>query len=313
MIDWGDGEQGEATLPARHFYLADGDFIVTISAHESGGSVVYVHTVKANHVPDRFAGKEPGEEWSENELKIAFCWCPPGKFKMGGGRPTRGQGGLVIDDGASVDVTLSRGFWMGKHELTQAQWLAVTRRRTWQGNSGVKDGPAFPASPITWTEAMAFCAQLTTAERSTGQLPKNWAYTLPTEAQWEYACRAGSKTTYSFGDDPADAHDYGWFSDGLRAAEQWAHALGQKKPNAWGLHDMLGNVSEWTRDRHRAPLPGGLDPAIVADPDEPGVLCVRRGGSWRFPVRPTAARSADRPDLRLSELGFRLAIVRLSE
>jgi formylglycine-generating enzyme required for sulfatase activity len=103
-------------------------------------------------------------------------------------------------------------------------------------------------------------------------LPNGWEYRLPTEAQWEYACRAGTTTTYCFGDDPKQLGDYAWYKDN---AEARTHAVGQKKANAWGLHDMHGNVWEWCRDAYQGKLPGGEDPEVRA-----GSYRVFRGGSW---------------------------------
>src|SRR5437762_9291015 len=98
------------------------------------------------------------------------------------------------------------------------------------------------------TKSVEFCRKFTQDERDAGRLPETWEYTLPTEAQWERACRAGSESRYCFGDDPAKLGDYAWIrGNASEAGERYAHRVGRKKPNNWGLHDMHGNVWEWCR------------------------------------------------------------------
>jgi formylglycine-generating enzyme required for sulfatase activity len=107
---------------------------------------------------------------------------------------------------------------------------------------------------------------MTNLERAAGRLPAGWEYTLPTEAQWERACRARTETRFSFGDDESNLGDYAWFEDNAwNAGEEFAHRVGLKKANPWGLHDMYGNVNEWCRDYFAEKLPGGRDPEVTAD------------------------------------------------
>ena len=165
---------------------------------------------------------------------------------------------------------------------------------------------------------MEFCDTLTEVERKAGKLKADEEYRLPTEAEWEYACRAGTTTAFSFGDESKlNAHAWWGAFDkealmkgerkaggGNAAREQYAHAVGTKKPNPWGLHDMHGNVEEWCSDWADSTLQGGTDPV---GPEE-GSLRVGRGGWGRDPGR---CRSADRggidPSLRNDSLGFRVA------
>ena len=151
------------------------------------------------------AGVEAGQQWQGNLLK--FCWCPPGRFTMGS--PKNEKDRSVNED--QVSVTLTRGFWLGTYEVTQAQWNSVMKTRPWKGEDYVKEGDDYAASYISWEDAVKFCVELTKQDRLSGKLPAGWTYRLPTEAQWEYACRAGSKTQYGFGDDDSRLGNYGWY------------------------------------------------------------------------------------------------------
>ena len=166
---------------------------------------------------------------------------------------------------------------------------------------------------MDWNDATAFCQKLTKREQNSAsrfKLKAGEAYRLPTEAEWEYACRAGTKTAYSFGDDEKQLGQYAWF-DGNTAGEQYAHAVGLKKPNLWGLYDMHGNVWEWCSDWHGSGLSGGTDPAGPGGDSGR----VNRGGSWWY--YPGLCRSANRlnyvPSDRDHRLGFRVARSQLSQ
>ena len=183
---------------------------------------------------------EAGEERSFGEPLIQFCWCPAGKFTMGSRGHRRNE--------HQVDVTLTQGFWLGKTEVTQGQWKAVMsttpwKGETWQGENYVNEGSDYPAVFVSWDDAMSFCEKLTEKERSAGRLQRDWEYTLPTEAQWEYACRAGTTDcgTFSSGDDADQLGRYTWFLENAFAiGEVYAHEVGKKLPNAWKLHEMHG-------------------------------------------------------------------------
>ena len=143
---------------------------------------------------------------------------------------------------------------------------------------------------------------------------RNWEYRLPTEAQWEYACRAGTTTKYSFGDDASKLGDYAWFVDNAKNTDEaYAREVGQKLPNAWNLHDMHGNLWEWCVDWYQSDLPGGRDPEVA----EEGSSSARvdRGGSWRVSaeVCESAYRDFSSPDFRYFNLGFRVAAVQRGE
>lgn len=246
------------------------------------------------------AGAEPPViAWDTNE----WAYMPPGTFTMGSPESESDRDG---DEGPQTEVTLTAGFWMGRYEVTQRQYLAVmgTNPSYFTGDLDR------PVEIVSWDDAINYCAARTAQERATGRLPDGWEYRLPTEAQWEYACRAGTTTQFSYGDDPAYAQlaDYGWY-DGNSGSQ--SHRVGQKLPNPWGLYDMHGNVWEWCSDFYADSLPGGS----VADPAGPssGSSRVYRGGSWEFGGQ--CCRSADRrrvpPSLTDRTLGFRVAAVQV--
>ena len=142
--------------------------------------------------PDSFLGSKGGDQREVGGVKL--CWCPPGKFTMGSpaGESERRPG----ED--QVEVTLSKGFWTGKYEVTQGQWKRVVGE--FPGKLTAGEGDDFPVYAVNFAEAEEFCRKLTERARASGDLPKEWEFRLPTEAQWEYACRAGTTTATSFGD-----------------------------------------------------------------------------------------------------------------
>jgi formylglycine-generating enzyme required for sulfatase activity len=226
-----------------------------------------------------------GEVRDDNELGIKFHWCPPGSFLMGS--PAFDTDAFTGEK-PQAEVKLSQGFWLGQTEVTQGQWLALMGTRPWQGKQFVQENPAHAASYISHAEALDFCRKFTEQERKARRLPPDWTYTLPTEAQWEYACRAGTTTRYSFGDDPKQLGDFAWFNENSwNAGEQFAHAVAQKRANPWGLCDMHGNLQEFCLDTYTDKLPSGADPLVVS-----GDAPVLKGGS--FPGTARFARSAFR-------------------
>ena len=197
-------------------------------------------------------------------------------------------------------VTLSRDFWLGKYEVTQREYLAVTGTNP----SHFTGDLSCPVEKVRFTEAVAFCSAVTRREREAGRLPLTHEYRLPTEAEWEYACRAGTTNFYSFGDDIGQADQYAWT---LENSESKTHPVGQKRPNPWGLYDMHGNVWEWCSDWF-LPYPA----ADVRDPVGPaqGKFKVFRGGGWNNGIE--MARAANRFMMAATNgihfTGFRLAL-----
>lgn len=256
---------------------------------------------------DRMRGKEPGEVRDDNGLEMKLVWCPPGEFTMGSAKSVQGRS----KDEDQVDVTLTKGYWLGKYEVTHSEWKLVMKTEPWKGQDFTKEGADYPATYVSWNDATVFCRKLTEQEHQAGRLPYDWEYMLPTEAQWERACRAQTGTRFSFGDDESKLGEFGWFRDNTWSAdERYAHRVGQKKANQWGIHDMHGNVWEWCRDVYTDKLPGGRDPVVKSDEKTEGSNRVYRGGGWDFVA--AGCRSGDRRRYqgasRISNDGFRPAL-----
>jgi len=237
-----------------------------------------------------------------NTIGMKLIEIPAGTFTMGSPADERDR----QPDEEQVAVTLSEPFWLGMTEVTQRQWQQVMDTEPWDGMEFVQADKQAAATFVSWDNAREFCQRLTDTDHKNGKLPAGESYRLPTEAEWEYACRAGTTTAYSFGKDEAKLGEYGWFSSNATdAGKKYAHAVGSKKPNPWGLHDMHGNVLEWCSDGYDKKLSGGTDPVGP----EGGSRCVIRGGSGKgYPDR---CRSAIRGNLvppdRRNDLGFRVA------
>lgn len=197
-------------------------------------------------------------------------------------------------------ITLSRDFWVGKFEVTQGEYEALMG----QNPSHFTGDPQRPVEKVTHVDATRYCAQLTAREQAAGRLPAGYVYRLPTEAEWEYACRAGSTNYFTFGDDDASADRYAWTQENSDGS---SHPVGLKAPNPWGLHDVHGNVWEWCEDWF-ADFPTNA----VIDPVGPstGKFKVFRGGGWGHEAK--FARAANRfmmpPSNGIYFVGFRVAL-----
>jgi formylglycine-generating enzyme required for sulfatase activity len=263
-------------------------------------------SLAAQQLPTSNVGKRSGEIRSENSIGIKMVWLSAGSFTMGSPLNEKGRD---TNEG-QVEVKLTEGFWLGQTEITQSQWTQLMGTSPWRGKSNVREGKNFAASFISWEDASSFVEKLNTKEHGFGLLPNDWEYSLPTEAQWEYACRGGKKSAFSFGDDPSEFHTYGWSAENaFEKGEAYSHEVGKKCPNEFGLHDMHGNVWEWCRDNFSAKLPGGTNPII----DNASPLRVNRGGAWNFATKccRSASRLSDDSDSRYNNLGFRIVLVRL--
>ena len=222
--------------------------------------------------------------------RIEFVLMPAGRFMMGSKSGFLGMGG-ERDSGSDErrhKVRLTSPFLMAKYELTQAQYEAVMG-----GNPSHFKGTSHPVETVSWNDAVEFCERLSV--QSGGE------YRLPSEAQWEYACRAGSQTAYCLGDGEGALGYHAWYGSN---SDDETHPVGQKKPNAWGLYDMHGNVWEWCQDRY-----GGYPSGSVTDPEGPGSGSYRvlRGGSFRCAAGlcRSALRRFNSPGRRFNILGFR--------
>lgn len=219
-----------------------------------------------------------------NSLGIEFILIPAGEFSMGSANGAN-------DESPGHTVRISHAFYIGKYEVTQSQWEAVmgTNPSQFKGES------KRPVEQVSWEDAQEFVRKLNAKEGGT-------KYRLPPEAEWEYAARAGSTTAYSFGDDVTQLGEYAWYDQN---AGNTTHPVGQRKPNAWGLHDMHGNVWEWVQDWY-----GAYTAETAADPQGPSSSSIRvfQGGRW---VRHAgycraAYRGRARPGNRSGDLGLRL-------
>ena len=260
-----------------------------------------------------FTGERPGDV--RDVQGVRFGWCPPGTFLMGS---PPGETGRRADE-APVDVTLTRGFWMAAGETTQGEWRRIHGARTARPLTATFGlGDDLPVYWVSHLDAEAYCRAFTDKARTAGVLPDGWTCRLPTEAQWEYACRAGTTTATAFGDrlDRADANFSGaplnGGSDGPSAGK--ATPVRSFRANPWGLHDMHGNVFEWCRDWYHPQLPGGVDPDVqVKGPAnrDGSYSRVRRGGAWNDPG--VFCRSAQRfryePERSSDHIGFRVVLV----
>ena len=238
-----------------------------------------------------------------------LVWIPAGTFLMGSppSEPDREE-----DEGPQTIVTISRGFWLGKYEVTQREYQAVMGNNPsyFQGDLDL------PAETVSWDDAASYCGKLTARERAAGRLPAGYEYGLPTEAQWEYACRAGTTTATAFGNSLSSTqanYDGNWpYNGGAKGPYvQGTTKVGSYAPNAWGLYDMHGNVWEWCLDWYAGPYPGGsvTDPKWLASGWDP----VIRGGGWGASGQlcRSAFRLRGALHFRGSILGFRAALVQV--
>ena len=228
----------------------------------------------------------PPIESITNTLDMQLNLIPAGTFLMGSpaGEPDR------EDKEHQHEVTISKAFYMQTTEVTQGQWKALMGTEPWKGqefSKYVKEGTNYPAVYVSWDDAITYCKKLSEKEGKT--------YRLPTEAEWEYACRAGSKTTWNFGNDQNALGDYAWYANNAwDIGEKYAHQVGLKNPNAFGLYDMHGNVWEWCYDYYGQNYYNQSREKNPTGP-ESGSHRVFRGGSWRFGIPLT--RSAYRARL----------------
>ena len=247
-----------------------------------------------------------GEDFSvslPNDVSLDMVWVEPGTFMMGSPEDELGR----QDNETQHEVTLTKGYWLGKYEVTQAQYEVLM-----ETNPSEFKGADHPVEKVNWFDAIDFCIELTTVEKAAGRLPWGYEYTLPTEAQWEYACRAGTTTALNSGRNLLDAaecpemDEEGWYGYN---SDDTTHLVGQKQPNAWGLYDMHGNVQEWCLDGYEdyGTMPE-IDPIRVGGMESSRIV---RGGSWfdRACVCRSASRSCDLSGSGLDKGGFRVALV----
>jgi len=248
-------------------------------------------------------------------VDLDMIWIEPGTFIMGSPGDELGR----LEDESQHQVTLTQGYWLGKYEVTQGQYQAVMgenpseQQDTWGDYHNI--GINYPVYNVSWNDATNFCAKLTAIEREAGRLPEGYEYTLPTEAQWEYACRAGTTTALNSGKELSgywecpEMDEVGWYSGN---SSKELYPMGQKQPNAWGLYDMHGNVSEWCLDWY-----GDYPTSAVTDPTGPdtGEYRMIRGGCWNSNADHcrSAVRYHNLPSRVSSDDGFRVALALFSK
>ena len=206
-----------------------------------------------------YYGPNPGDVIT-NSIGMKLIYIPMGTFTMGS--PSN-ENQRYNDEGPRHKITVSKGFYMGIYEVTQAQYQAVTG-----SNPSYFKGDSLPVERVSWDGAVEFCKKLTQRDGKT--------YRLPTEAEWEYACRAGRSTRFCCGDSDSDLSDYAWYSSNK---DSKTHPVGQKRPNDFGLYDMHGNVWEWCQDWYDANYYGS-SPDVDPQGASSGQYRVLRGGSW---------------------------------
>jgi formylglycine-generating enzyme len=254
-----------------------------------------------------------------NPDPAALVWIPPGTFVMGSPATEAGQN----PDETQHTVTLSRGFYMGIRLVTQGDFLAVLSKNPSffsSSNYLYTDDLSRPVEQVSWTDTQTYCTQLTQLEQAAGHLPAGWAYRLPTESEWEYACRAGTITAFYFGNAIYDGmanfnshYEYDASIGDIYDANPGGYmgmtlAVGSySPPNAWGLFDTHGNVWEWCQDWYGT-YPAG--PVIDPQGATSGSARVFRGGAWNYIGRycRSAARNSAAPSTQRSSIGFRVVL-----
>jgi formylglycine-generating enzyme required for sulfatase activity len=230
--------------------------------------------------------------------ELIMLWIPPGTFMMGS---PENEPGHAYEDALPFEAALSRGFWLGQYEVTQAQWQAVMHNNPSHFQS---DGLNRPVETVSWHDALAFCNQLT--QRLDNALRAGYRFSLPTQMQWEYACRAGTQTLYHSGDSDADLLRVAWCAEN---SDGQTHPVGDKEPNAWGLYDMHGNVGEWCYDAAED-YPEGQVTDWIGNGD--GSCRSLRGAAWGSSCHPGnfgVSRSAcAEPETKRAWIGFRLCL-----
>jgi len=250
-----------------------------------------VQNIEKNVGGSRFLGNSPSPA-----PRFEMISVKPGSFSMGSpGGFFAGERGRDSDE-IQHQVTLTKGFYLGKYEVTQAQWVHVMG-----SNPSQFKGTNRPVEEVSWNDAVAFCRKFTEMEKRAGRLPAGMAYQLPTEAQWEYACRSGTTAAFSFGQDLTSRQA------NILGGPAGTTEVGKYPANAWGLHDMHGNVWEWCADWYAEYPKGG-----VTDPtgSMKGAIRVTRGGSWDDAASDArcASRNSRAPAGSYGGLGFRLSL-----
>jgi formylglycine-generating enzyme required for sulfatase activity len=241
-------------------------------------------------------------------VEFALRWCPAGTFTMGSPKDEKNRN----DNESQHKVQLTKGFYLGETEITQEQWGEVMGE-----NPSEFKGRKLPVENVSWNDCQQYINKLNK------DAPEGYKFALPTEAQWEYAARAGSTTAYCFGDAENKLGDYAWYFDN---SGDKMHEVGTKKPIVWGIYDMHGNVWEWCQDwydeyygnerknlydenlsKEQIVVKTAVDPLDASS----GSFRVNRGGSWGYAAEHcrSAYRDCSSPNIRSDDLGVRISLV----
>ena len=279
--------QGDGKYEAK--YDLDGDRAIGVSDF-----LVFIEFFGQSTVPNE---APKGSFALTGGASLKMMWIEPGTFQMG--QHQVGQHDLVV--WPLHAVTISEGFYLGKYEVTQEQWESVMGTRPWQGQDYVRSGSDYPAVYVSWEDTQEFIRRLNESEGSN-------VYRLPTEAEWEYACRAGTTTRWSFGDDESQLRHYAWYYDNAwGVGERDAQIVGTKRANPWGLYDMHGNVIEWVQDWYDGNY-YSVSPSVDPQGPSSGSNRVLRGGNFGSDARSlrSATRGNNSPSYRDFYVGFRI-------
>lgn len=247
------------------------------------------HVVEDPYVMAKPGNSKTSETFTSSSTGVEFVLILPGEFYMGS--PSEEQGRSDSESPAHK-VTIKNAFYMGKFQVTQKQWKNI------MGNSPSHfKGDTLPVEMVSWNDVQEFVEKLNAAENTD-------KYRSPSEAEWEYACRAGIQTRYSFGDDESKLNEYAWY---VKNSGRKTHPIGRKQPNSWGLYDMHGNVWEWVQDKWHENYKDSPSDGSAWE-DGGGSLRVSRGGSWYCNAEScrSAGRFGREPDSHFANLGFRL-------
>lgn len=259
--------------------------------------VGFVMFAQGNYFPEKstpypFPSPNSNQNTFTNSIGMDFVLIPTGEFEMGSPSDEKSR---ANDEGPVHEVQISDSFYLGKYEVTQKQW-----RKIMKNNPSNFKGDDLPVETVYWNDVQEFVRKLNEWEGTD-------KYRLPSEAEWEYAARAGTTTRYSFGDDDAKLGDFAWYRDNSGSK---THPVGQKQPNSWGLYDMHGNVYEWVQDEWHSNYNGAPTDGSAWE-DGSVSLRVNRGGSWyryAWYSRSADRRNYDQNNRRYDSLGFRLVM-----
>jgi formylglycine-generating enzyme required for sulfatase activity len=300
-------------IPLVTIYGLPGDTNQIEASTSLGAGAVWVPVatvVLTNSVQEWYDRVSPPQAWrfyravllgigSRPTPGLRFVWLPAGEFVMGS---PSDEVDRRDDESPQTQVTLKRGFFIGRYAVTQGEYLSVIGSNP----SAFTGDTNRPVERVSWNDATNYCAQLTARDLAAGRLPAGWAYRLPTEAEREYACRAGSTNQFNYGNDPGYTQlaNYAWYSVNSGGT---THSVGEKLPNSWGLYDMSGNVWEWCSDWY-GNYPGGS----VTNPQGAvsGSTRILRGGCWNYNAdfcRSAYRGSAD-PTTMDIKYGFRVVL-----